>query len=357
MSERPAYRYILHADLDAFYASVERLDNPELEGKPVAVGGSASGRGVVASASYEAREFGVRSAMPMRTALRLCPSLVQAPPRFDRYHEKSEEVMRIFRNLTPLVEPISMDEAFMDVSQQARPETVAQVAEQLKGTVWRETGLTITVGGGVSKVVAKIASQIAKPDGIRLVEPGEEFDFLALLDVEMLWGIGPKSGAVLKEHNISTIGDLTKVDADWLQRIFGKRGPELKERAFGIDNSPVTPDHETKSVSAEGTTVKDIGDESLIREEIRERCSSVARRLQAEELKGKTVFIKLRLADFTTFTRQTTLATPTDDEETIFRTAWELTQRELLPRRKFRLFGVGVANFQTSFQLALVPPA
>ncbi len=357
MSERPVYLYIFHADLDAFYASVERLDDPGLEAKPVAVGGSVSGRGVVASASYEARQFGVKSAMPMRTAFRMCPELVQIPPRFDRYHQKSEEVMGVFHDLTPLVEPISMDEAFLDVSEQARPETVDGVAEQLKGTVWRQTGLTITVGGGTSKVVAKIASQVAKPDGIRLVKPGEESEFLAPLDVEMLWGIGPKSGAVLKEHDIKTIGDLANVDAGWLQRTFGKRGPELKERAYGIDDSPVTTDHETKSVSAEGTTAEDIGDPSLIREEMTDRCRSVGKRLQVEGLKGKTVFIKLRLADFTTFTRQTTLAIPTDDEKTIFRTVWELTERELSPRRKFRLFGAGVTNFQTSFQLELVPPA
>ncbi|MFQ5933868.1 MAG: DNA polymerase IV [Dehalococcoidia bacterium] len=357
MPASPSYKYILHADLDAFYASVEQLDNPALKGKPVAVGGSPSGRGVVAAASYEAREFGVRSAMPMRTALGLCPELIRISPRFDRYQEVSGQVMQIFRNLTPLVEPISMDEAFLDIGDQSRPDTVNQVATRLKSTVWRQTALTLTIGGGTSKTVAKIASQVAKPDGLLLVRPGEESDFLAPLDVEMLWGVGPKSAEVLRGHDVNTIGDVVNLDEAWLRNTFGKRGPELKERALGLDHGPVTPHRETKSVSAETTMARDISDESVLRRQIRELAEDVAARLHGEELKGKTIHVKLRLADFTTFTRQTTLPTPTDDVEIIFRTAWELTQPELAPRRKFRLLGVGASNFQTVFQLALVPPA
>ena len=203
MTTNIAWHYILHADLDAFFASVEQRDNPDLRGKPVVVGGPTESRGVVAAASYESRRYGIRSAMPMRTAFRLCPDLIRVSARFSRYREVSRQVMDVFRAVTPLVEPLSLDEAYLDISEQASPEEVESAAASLKAGVREETGLAITIGGGTSKTVAKIASQLAKPDGLLLVKPGEEREFLAPLDIDMLWGVGPKTAALLRRHGIS----------------------------------------------------------------------------------------------------------------------------------------------------------
>ena len=351
----PAWRYILHADLDAFYASVEQRDNPELKGRPVAVGGPPETRGVVAAASYEARKYGVRSALPMRTAIRLCPDLVRVSPRFGRYREVSRQVMGIFGTLTPLVEPLSLDEAYLDISLQVPSGNVDEVALALKTRVRDETELAVTIGGGTTKTVAKIASQVAKPDGLLLVMPGDEHGFLAPLDVDVLSGVGPKTAQALKKHGIGTIGHLAACDQKWLFENFGKRGPELKERARGMDNEQVTPHRDTKSVSAETTMPEDVEDESELLLQMERLTHSVAGRLQRAGLKGKTVSVKLRLADFTTFTRQRTLSAPTDDVDVISFAARELLRRELQPRRKFRLVGLGVTNFQADFQLALLP--
>ena len=355
MLERPP-AYILHADLDAFYASVEQLDNQQLMGKPVVVGGPPESRGVVAAASYEARKYGICSAMSMRTALRLCPDLVRVSARFRRYGEVSRQVMAIFRDLTPLVEPLSLDEAYLDLSEMVSPEEVDEAARGLKARVKEETGLTVTIGGGTSKTVAKIASQAAKPDGLLLVSPGRERQFLAPLDVEMLWGVGPKTAGLLKSHGINTMDDLARYDEGWLLEKMGKRGPELQARAVGLDNQPVTTHRETKSVSAEFTMAQDVNDQSLLSEQMDGLARGVAARLEMGGLKGKTVYVKLRLADFTTFTRQTTLPAPTSEPDIISQAAQELLQRELRPGRRFRLLGVGVTNFQETFQLALFPP-
>ncbi len=352
----PRWRYILHADLDAFYASVEQRDNPGLKGKPVAVGGPPESRGVVAAASYEAREYGVRSAMPMGVALRLCPALVRISARFGRYREVSHRIMDIFRSLTPLIEPLSLDEAYLDISEKVSADEVDWVAHGLKTRVRDETGLAVTVGGGTSKTVAKIASQIAKPDGLLLIKPNEERAFLSPLDVGMLWGVGPRTESVLRDHGINTIGHLATCDNGWLQNTLGKRGHELKERALGTDHHPVTPHRETKSVSAEITMTRDVGDEAALRERVEELAHGVAARLRRSGLKGRTVQIKLRLADFTTFTRQVTLQAPTDEVEVILPVARDLLQRELRPGRRFRLVGVGVSNFNEAFQLSLLPP-
>lgn len=346
-------RYVLHADLDAFYASVEQRDNPELKGKPVAVGGSPEGRGVVAAASYEARTYGVRSAMPMRTAFRLCPHLMRVSARFPRYHEVSRQIMSIFRDLTPLVQPLSLDEAYMDIGQVESMEHAEDTARELKERVRRETLLAVTIGGGTSKTVAKIASQMAKPDGLLMVEAGSEREFLHPLDAGSLWGVGPKTAQMLKRNGIVTIGDIAGSDDDWLRRTFGKRGPELKERAQGLDNEDVSTHRDTKSVSAETTMAEDIGDEETLVEIASRLGQGVAQRIQRNGLRGKTVSVKLRLSDFTTFTRQVTLPAPTDDEDTIARESCALLRREIRPGRKFRLVGVGVSNFQEDYQLAL----
>ena len=348
-------RYILHADMDAFYASVERLDDPSLEGRALVVGGSPESRGVVAAASYEARRYGIHSAMPMRTAVRLYPDLVRVPPHFDRYREISNQVMDIFRDATPIIEPLSLDEAYLDVTEHVTPETVHLVAFDLKVRVLEETGLVVTIGGGVSKTVAKVASQVAKPNGMLLVKSGDERPFLAPLEIGLLPGVGPKSEEVLKEHGIKTMGDLAACEEEWLRKTFGRRGPELCGRALGIDHSPVTSHREVKSISAETTMPEDVDDEAALLDMMRGLVQRVATRLQRQRLLGRTVSIKLRLSDFQTFTRQATLAIPTNDTEEIFGISRHLLQRELEPGRRFRLVGVGVANLDNSFQLPLFP--
>jgi len=354
MALRP-HRYILHADMDAFYASVERLDDPCLEGKPLVVGAPPEQRGVVAAASYEARRFGIRSAMPMRTALRLCPDLVRVPPHFERYREVSSRVMDLFRAVTPITEPVSLDEAYLDVTEQASRGNVNLLAFDLKAGVFRQTGLLVTIGGGTSKTVAKVVSRLAKPNGLLLVRPGDEASFLSPLDVDLLPGVGPRSAAVLKERGVKSLGDLAACDDEWLRQTFGRRGRELQERAIGIDYSPVTPDREVKSVSEETTMSEDVGDESALLERTRELAAGVAARLKEHGFMGRTVSIKLRLADFRTFTRQTTLLTPTNSEGAIYKAAEGLLKKEVSPSRKFRLVGVGVANLASSYQLPLFP--
>ena len=349
------WRYLLHADLDAFYASVEQHDNPALRGVPVAVGGPPEARGVVAAASYEARRHGVRSAMPMRTALRLCPELVRVSARFDRYREVSQAVMGIFHSLTPLVEPLSMDEAYLDVSAQAPSEQLEKTGRALKARVRAVTGLTVTIGGGTSKSVAKIASQHAKPDGLLLVPPGTEEAFLAPLDVSMLWGVGPVTTAMLNRAGIHTIAHLAARDQAWLRKVLGARGPEMQRRARGQDQDPVVPTRETKSVSAETTLAQDISDASTLQTELAQLSRRVVERIQAGDLRGRTVSVKLRLADFTTFTRQSTLDAPTSDPATIAAAADALLLREIAPGRRFRLLGVGVSNFAEMLQQPLFP--
>jgi DNA polymerase-4 len=346
MSPTSRARWILHADLDAFYASVEQMDNPELRGKPVVVGGSPETRGVVAAASYEARAFGVGSAMPMVRALRLCPQAIRVRPRFGRYQEVSGQIMDIFRELTSLVEPLSLDEAYLDVSHHvASGATIRGLARYLKDRVKAEVGLNVTVGGGTSKSVAKIASQRGKPDGLLIVAQGAEASFLADLDVEMMWGIGPKSAQFLRSQGLETIGQLARQPQEWFREAFGKRGPDLRQRALGQDESPVVPEREAKSVSNETTFVQDISSPEELRSELRRLVERVAGRLERHGFRGKTVTVKMRLSDFTTFTRQTTLPAPTDDAEAIFETAWRLMEPELRHQRSFRLIGAGVSGF------------
>ena len=350
----PRVHYILHADLDAFYASVEQLDDPSLQGKPVAVGGPPESRGVVAAASYEAREFGVRSALPMRTALRLCPDLVRVSPRFDRYRQVSAQIMDIFKETTETIEPLSMDEAYLDIGSQPSMNRVTEIAGVIKLRVREDTKLAITIGGGISKTVAKIASQLAKPDGLMVIVPGDERAFLAPLDVEMLSGIGPVTGKLLKGHGIDTLGDLASADEAWLANVLGRRGPDLKERAMGIDKSIVEPHREAKSVSAETTMARDVEDEDVLVRKLRRLSEGVSARLKRSKLRGRTVTLKLRLSDFTTFTRQRSLAVATDSLEEIYSMAHELLMVELAPGRRFRLIGVGVTKFPRSEQLPLL---
>lgn len=340
-------RHILHADFDAFYASVEQLDNPELRGKPLAVGGSPESRGVVAAASYEARKYGVRSAMPMRTAFNICPGLIRVSARFGRYREVSRSVMDIFSDVTTLVEPLSLDEAYLDVSDQVTPELTAEdMACSLKQRVRRELGLTISVGVASSKSVAKIASDLDKPDGLTVVQPGSERSFLAPLPVGKLPGVGPKTQERLKAEGVVTVGDLSERPDEWLTTRFGRNGEYMKRLALGHDDRPVETSRDTKSVSSETTLVTDTGDPEALRELVNRLSQDVSRSLERRDLWGRTVKVKLRLSDFTTFTRQVTLPEVVQASDQIAEAAGVLVTNETGPGRTFRLVGVGVAGFE-----------
>ena len=340
-------RHILHADFDAFYASVEQLDNPELRGRPLAVGGSPESRGVVAAASYEAREYGVRSAMPMRTAFNICPDLVRVSARFGRYREVSRKVMDIFNDVTPLVEPLSLDEAYLDVSDEVTSGLTAEdLARRLKQRVKRELGLTISVGVATSKSAAKIASDLDKPDGLTVVPPGAERSFLAPLPVGKLPGVGPKTQERLSEEGVLTIGDLANCADDWLTARFGRNGEYMKRLATGQDDRPVQTSRDTKSVSSETTLATDTGDPDALQELVNRLSQDVSRSLERRDLWGRTVKVKLRLSDFTTFTRQVTLPEAVQASDQIAEAAAVLVRNETGPGRAFRLVGVGVAGFE-----------
>ena len=340
-------RTILHADFDAFYASVEMLDNPRLRGKAVAVGGSAETRGVVASASYEARAFGVRSAMPMRTAAQRCPALIRVSPRFSRYREVSRRVMGIFADLTPLVEPLSLDEAYLDVTHLSDSGQDAEgIARNLKRRVRAELGLAISVGVGASKSVAKIASDLEKPDGLTIVPRGWEADFLAPLPVGALPGVGPKTRERLNAEGVVTVADLAAKPVEWAASRFGRNGEYMRRLATGQDDRPVQTDRDAKSISSETTLLRDTGDPDALDELVSRLSRDVSRSLERRELWGRTVKVKLRLSDFTTFTRQTTMPEPAQSAAEIAAAASVLVRAETAPGRLFRLVGVGVSGFE-----------
>ncbi|MGH8975504.1 MAG: DNA polymerase IV [Acidimicrobiia bacterium] len=337
-------RVILHVDLDAFYASVEVLDNPALAGRPVLVGGTGP-RGVVAAASYEARRFGIHSAMPMARARRLCPQAVILPPRFDTYHAKSAEVQAIFRSFTPLVEPIALDEAFLDVTGAARLfGTGVEIGSAIRARVRSETGLTASVGVATTKLMAKLASEAAKPDGLRAVEAGTELAFLHPLPLRSLWGVGPATEKRLARFGVSTIGDLAAVPEESLVDALGRaQGHLLHALAWGRDERPVEPDRETKSVSAEETFPRDVYDPEALRAEARRLAERVGERLVEHGLAGRTVTVKVRYPDFRTITRSATAPEPTSAGADVARAADELLARAEL-HLGVRLLGVSVSN-------------
>ncbi len=305
---------------------------------------------MVAAASYEARKFGIHSALPMKTAVKMCNNLVRISPRFTRYRKISSEIMSIFREVTYLVEPLSLDEAYLDVSGLECPKKIAM---DLRFRIKELTGLSITIGGGVSKAIAKIASQLGKPNGLLLINPGDEREFLFPLDISNINGVGPKTENVLNFHGLNTIGDLAVSDAGWLKIILGSKGLELKTKAQGIDCDPVRPHRQSKSISAETTLPKDTNNLSEISDIIRDLSYRVSMNLHKSELKGKTVRLKIRLSDFTTFARQMTLSSPTRERDAIYHEAMKLFVAERKNTRKFRLFGVGVSNFNETYQLSL----
>ena len=283
------------------------------------------------------------------------PTLIRVAPRFDRYHEISRHVIGMFHQLTALVEPLSMDEAYLDISSTVSRENVHREAHYLKRKIKDQTGLVVSIGGGSSKAVAKVASQLSKPDGLLLVKPGTEQDFLAPLKVEILSGVGPKTSKILRAYNILTIGALSAVSVEWLLKELGKKGMDLKDKAMGIDHSQVMPNREAKSVSAEMTTAQDVSEEAQLAKSIEDLSLSVALRLQVSNLEGTTVTLKLRLADFTTLTRQRTLGFATSNSSVINTVAFDLLRRELHYGRRFRLVGVGVSGFTEHQSLPLFP--
>jgi DNA polymerase-4 len=340
-------RAILHCDLDAFYASVEQLDRPELRGKPVVVGGPPEARGVVAAASYEARKFGVRSAMPMSRALRACPEAVRVSPRFDRYGEVSRRVMALFREVTPLVEPLSLDEAFLDASGEAAAHGGAEaLAREIKVRVKAETGLTVSIGVGTNKTVAKIASEMGKPDGLVVVPAGAEASFLAPLPVRALWGVGPRAEEELVKMGVRTIGDLASADEGALTARFGVRGGWFSRMARGLDDRPVETEHERKSVGAETTFPRDLPDGPALRRELRRLAEGVARRLARQGVRARTVVLKLRYSDFRTITRQASSPETVARADELEAAAAALLDKTAEAEDKFRLLGIHATGLE-----------
>jgi DNA polymerase-4 len=348
-------RAILHVDLDAFFAAVEQRDRPALRGRPVVVG--IGDRGVVSAASYEARAFGIHSAMPVRRARVLCPDAVFLPVDGRRYAAVSREVMAILRRFTPQVEPISIDEAFLDVTaSRALFGDGETIARRIKAAIRGELELSASVGVATTKLVAKIASDLRKPDGLVVVPPGAEAAFLGPLPIGRLWGVGPKTAASLREFGVETIGDLAAVPEDALVRRFGKHGASLHARARGIDADPVADAEAAKSIGHEHTLDEDTSDPDVIESVLLAMADGVAGRLRAAGVRGSTVSVKIRDASFATVTRQRTLSSPTDLTEPIWRAALELARPEVAGKR-IRLLGVTVTGLGSPEQLGLFEDA
>jgi DNA polymerase-4 len=342
-------RKIIHLDMDAFYASVEQRDDPALRGKPVAVGGSPQGRGVVAACSYEARKFGVRSAMPMARALRLCPALEIVRPDFAKYRAVSQQVMAILRSVTPLVEPLSLDEAYLDVTENALGEPLAmEVARQLKRRIREETGLTASAGVAPNKFLAKIASGWAKPDGLTVIAPERVEAFLQKLPVEALWGVGPVTAKKLRAVGIEKLVDVRAVDDAALRKVVGSLAGSLRRLAYGDDPREVKPDRPWKSISSEDTYPEDLVGLAEMRAEIVRLAKRAAASLEQKALVARTVTIKVRYSNFQTVTRNHTEEPATRDAANITERALMLLERTDAGRRAVRLLGVGVHGLASS---------
>jgi len=337
---------ILHCDMDAFYASVEERERPELVGKPVIVGGTPEKRGVVSAANYVARRYGVHSAMPAVTARRLCPQGIFLPPRIDYYAEISGQIREIFERFTPLVEPLSLDEAFLDVSGSEHLfGPAAEIGRQIRRAVRHETQLVVSVGVAPNKFLAKIASDLKKPDALVVVEPAQVQEFLDPLPVERLWGVGRQTSKVFQRLGIHTIGQLRQWPLDALRGRFGSTAEHLWNLAHGWDDRPVVPERDAKSISNETTFERDIDDLEILRAWLVDLVEQVGWRMRRSRLRGRTVHLKVRFADFSLITRSQTLPEPTDITHELWQTANELLCRRLpaghLP---VRLLGMGVGG-------------
>ncbi|MGD8987968.1 MAG: DNA polymerase IV [Syntrophobacterales bacterium] len=341
-------RAIIHLDMDAFYAAVEVLDDPTLRGKPVIVGGSKE-RGVVSSASYEARKFGIHSAQPIATAARLCPHGVFLPVRIWRYQEVSRQIFAIFQRYSPLVEPISLDEAFVDVTGSTRlfgsPE---EIARKIKQQVVKETELTVSAGVAPSKFVAKIASDIQKPDGLTIVPQGNVVEFLDPLPIKKLWGVGQATHKTLSHLGVKTIGDLSRLPSELLVRRLGKQGLHLYLLANGVDEREVEAERKVKSIGHEQTYRVDIQDKEAAKKELLSLATRVARRLRGHGYVGKTITLKVKYHDFVQITRSTTLAEATDDSREIYSSCCAMLDKTDAGKRPIRLFGISLAQLSFS---------
>ncbi len=339
----PAVRKILHVDMDAFYASVEQRDDPSLKGKPVAVGGRPESRGVVAAASYEARTFGVRSAIPMARAVRLCPDLVILRPDFKKYAAVSQQVFAIFREVTPLVEPLSLDEAYLDVTENAWNAPLGvEVARRLKARIRAETSLTASAGVAPNKFLAKIASGWKKPDGLTVIAPERVERFLQALPVDALWGVGPVTAGKLRAAGIARLVDVREAPVELLRKAVGSWAESLRRLSFGEDERAVNPNQERKSIGCEETYATDLAAMEPIRAEVDRLARRTASILERKELFARTVVLKLRYADFRTITRSHTCAPATQAADEVARRALALLAKTDADSRPVRLLGVSV---------------
>jgi DNA polymerase-4 len=346
-------RTIIHLDMDAFYASVEVLDNPSLKGKPVVVGGDAN-RGVVSAASYEAREFGIHSALSMAIAMRRCPGAVFLPTRMNRYREISRQIFAIFQTFTPLVEPISLDEAFLDVTGSLRLFGPAEIiAATIRKQVKEQIGLTVSAGIASSKLVAKIASDFDKPDGLTIVPPGEEQAFLAPLPITRLWGVGKATREALALLGVQTIGDLSRLPPDLLQRKFGKHGNSLYQASLGIDDREVTPGREMKSIGHEETFAADLVELKIIQRELLALADKVTRRMRRYGVTGRCISLKVKYSDFKQITRSHTIEGTTDDNSVIYKEVIKLLEKTEAGNNPIRLLGVAVSHLHSDGKIQL----
>ena len=340
-------KQIIHLDMDAFYPAVEVLDNPSLRGKPVIVGGSRE-RGVVSSASYEARKYGVHSAQPVARAMRLCPHGIFLAGRMSRYKEVSEQVFKIYRRFTPLVEPLSIDEAFLDVTGSTRlfggP---IEIAKRIKGNVFEETGLTVSAGIAPSKFLAKIASDMDKPDGLTVVPRDKIRAFLEPLAITKMWGVGKVTHRALARLKIRTFGDLCQMQVDVLEQQFGKHGLKMVQLAKGFDDRDVVPTHDAKSIGHEQTFRHDIIDPDRAKKELLDLANRVAYRLRRHGARGRTITLKVKYNDFTLITRSATLPESTDDGLEIYGAVCRLLQKTALGKRPVRLLGVSLSQLES----------
>lgn len=332
--------------MDAFYASVEQRDFPEYRGKPIVVGGSPEGRGVVATASYEARKFGIRSAMSSMKALQLCPHIIFVRPRFDVYKSVSQHIREIFRRHTDIIEPLSLDEAFLDVTEdKGNIGSAIEIAKLIKQAIKDELHLTASAGVSSSKFVAKIASDMKKPDGLTFIAPSKITKFMEELPVEKFFGVGKVTAEKMKAMNLHTGADLKKLSEDDLVERFGKSGHFYFKIVRGIDNREVQPHRETKSMGAEDTFLQDLSDIEDMYQELEKIAHLVANRLQKYNLKGRTVTLKVKYSDFKQITRNHSFDKPVGDFETLFETSKSLLQKTDLENKKVRLLGISLSNF------------
>jgi len=346
MSEIPPIRKIIHVDMDAFYASVEQLDNPELKGKPIAVGGSEK-RGVVSAASYEARTFGVKSAMSGIQAKRNCPELIFVKPRFDRYHEISKKIRAIFYDYTDLVEPLSLDEAYLDVTHNKKGNPSATlIAKEIRERIFKEIGLTASAGISINKFIAKIASDYNKPNGQKTVNPEEVNAFLELLDIRKFYGVGKVTAEKMYQLGIFTGKDLKSKSEAYLESHFGKSGAYYYAVVRGIHNSDVKPNRVRKSLAAEHTFNENLSSEIFMLERLDQITNEVSRRLKKTSVAGKTVTLKIKYSDFTLHTRSKTLHYYISDKDLIFEIAKDLLFQEKLSN-SVRLLGISMSNLNT----------